>query len=90
MDDEFGVGAAAQFMQIHADALTVCVDTEGHKAIEGYQEQVGYGQDQAEQSCDANELGKELSFSWSEAACRDESPEAACRVHGNGSGWVVE
>ena len=71
MDYEFGIGSAAQFVQVHADALAVRIDAEGNDAIEEPEEQIDQRQDKAEQGGDADELGDEL------AGQRCESPAAS-------------
>ena len=34
VDDKLGIGAAAQLMQVHADAFAVGIDPEGDEAVE--------------------------------------------------------
>ena len=90
MDDEFRVGAAAEFVQVHADALAVGVDAEGDDAVEQPEEQVDERQEKAEQRGDADELGDELACLRGEEARGEESPEAADGVNGDGAGGIVD
>ena len=90
MEYELGVSAAAQFMQIHADAFAVLIDAKGDEAIEDGEEQVNEGQDKAEEGCDADELGEELSWPGSKDAGGEESPQTAGAVDGDGAGGIVD
>jgi hypothetical protein len=85
MNDELRIGAAAKFMQVHADALSVGVDAEGNDAVEDFEEQIDEREEQAQDGCDANQLRNELAWLRSEEACGDESNERAGGVHGDRS-----
>src|SRR5580658_7778888 len=76
VDHELGLGAAAELVQIHADAFAIVVGAEGDYAVEGPEDQADEREHQAEQGGDANQLGNELAGLRSEGASGDESPEA--------------
>ena len=90
MDNEFRISAAAELVQVHADALAVGVDPEGNEAIEQRAEQVGDRQHQSQQGSDSHELREELAWLRREEARSDQSPEAASAVDGNGTRRIVE
>lgn len=89
MNDEFGVGAAAEFVKIHANALAIDVDAEGNNAVEKEEEQVYAGEDKAEQSCDADELGEKLARLRGEDADSEKTEQAAYGVNADGARRVV-
>lgn len=60
MDHKLRIGATAQLVQIHADALAVSFHTKRNGAIQEPEEQVNEGQNQAEQGGDADKLREEL------------------------------
>jgi hypothetical protein len=90
VNDELRIGAAAQFVQVHADALAVGVHAEGNDAVEQPEEQVDQRQHQAEQRGDADQLGHELAGLRREDAGGEQSPQAADGVDGDGAGGVVD
>lgn len=77
MDDELRIGVAAEFVEVHSNALAVCIDAEGQDAIERKEEQIGKGKNQSEQGRHCDQLGQELTTCGGEAACGNEPPEAA-------------
>ena len=78
MDDEFGIGAAAKLVQVHADALPVRVHAEGNEAIEQGKDKIEEGEDEAEERGDADELCDELAAARGEesATKRPQRPPA--------------
>ena len=90
MDYEFGVGSAAQFVEVHADALAVGIDAEGDDAVEQPEEQIDEGQKEAEEGGDADELGDELAGLRREDSRGEESPKSAGGMNGDGAGGVVD
>jgi len=85
VDYEFGVGAAAEFVEVHADAFAVGIDAEGDDAVEEPEEEIDEGQDESEEGGDSDELGEELAGRGGEDARGEESPEAGGGVDGDGS-----
>ena len=81
MNDELGVGAAAEFVEVHADALAVRVDAEWDDAVEHAEKQIDERQEQAQDRSNPNELGNELTRLRSEEARGDESDKCARRVY---------
>ena len=77
VNDELGISAAAEFVEVHADALSVDVDAEWDDAIEHFEEQIDERQEQAQDGCNANQLCDELAWLRREEACGDESNERA-------------
>ena len=90
MDYEFRIGSAAEFVQIHADALAVSIHAESDDAIEQPEEQIDERQNHTKQGSDADELGEKLSRASSEDAGGCQSPKAGNGVRGNSAGWVVD
>src|SRR5208283_1517868 len=58
VDYKLRVGAAAQLVQVHADALAVWVDAEGRHAVEQPEEQIDERQHQAQQGGNTHQLGQ--------------------------------
>ena len=79
------ISPAAQFVQVHADALAVGVYPEGNHAVEQPEEQVDQRQHQAEQRGDAHQLGQQLPCLWGEDARGQQSPQPADSVNRDGS-----
>ena len=81
MNDELGISAAAEFVQVHADPLTVGVGAEGNDPVENLEQQIDERQKQAEDSCNPNQLSEELTGLRSEEARSDEPEKRSCCVH---------
>ena len=90
VNDKFRISPAAQFVEVHADALAVGVDAEGDYAVEEPEEQIDERQDQAKEGCNAYQLGDELACLTGEEARGNESPKAADGVNGDGAGGIVD
>jgi hypothetical protein len=90
VNDEFWVGATAELVQVHADALAVSVYAEGYPAIENPEKQIDERQDEAEERGHAHKLGNELTWLSSEDARGNETPEAADGVDRKGAGGIVD
>ena len=90
MKHEFRVGSAAEFVNVHPEALAVCLRTEGNNAIENPEEQVDHRQDEAEQRGDSEQLGKELAALGSEQARGCKTPESGRGMNADRSRWVVD
>src|SRR5581483_6122599 len=90
MNDEFGIGASAKFVQVHANAFPVGIDAEGKQAIEERKEKVGHREHESQQCCDAKELGEELTWLRGEDAGGNEAPEATYCMHRDRARRIVE
>jgi len=90
MNYEFRISAAAEFMEIHADAFAIGVDAQGQHAVEEPKEQIEQGQDEPKQSGDADQLRHQLAGARGKCASGEESPEATRCVCADCAGGVVD
>ena len=90
MNDKLRISAAAQLVQVHADTLAVRIHSEGNDAVEQPEEQIDQGEEDAEESGHAHQLGDELAGLRGEESGGQKSPEAGGGVNGDRARGVVD
>jgi len=90
VDDEFGISATAEFVQVHADAFAINVHAQRNDAVDDSEKQVQQRQNKAEKRGDADKLGDELTGLRGKKAGGKRAPQTTRSVHGDGARGIVD